>query len=128
MISVPVMSRGHQVGRELDAVEAQVDSVWPASATSSVLARPGTPISRAWPRAKMAISSCSMTLLLADDHLAEFLAEALVGFAEFVDGGDVIGRELQEGRVLDGRFHVGGRVRNLRETRWINGFVESVGR
>ena len=34
---------------------------WASVRTIKVLARPGTPTSRQWPRAKMAISSCSST-------------------------------------------------------------------
>ena len=59
MISVPVMSRGHQVGRELDPVELQVRAR-ARVATVSVLARPGTPIVRQWPRAKRQISISSI--------------------------------------------------------------------
>jgi hypothetical protein len=38
-----------------------------------------------------------MTSILADDDFSEFRAEGLVGFSEFIDGGDVIGRELLAG-------------------------------
>ncbi len=55
----------------------------------SVLARPGTPTSRQWPRAKMAMSSSSRTLLLADDDLAHLLADAAIAVVEALDGGQV---------------------------------------
>ena len=57
---VPVMSRRHQVGRELDALEGHVEDL-ASELTMSVLARPGTPTSRQWPRVKMAARICSMT-------------------------------------------------------------------
>ena len=50
----------HQVGRELDALERQVQDL-DTVLTSRVLARPGTPTSRQWPRLNRAISSCSTT-------------------------------------------------------------------
>jgi hypothetical protein len=40
-------------------------------------------------------------LVLANDDFPEFRAEGLVGFAEFVDGGHIVGRELK-GEVKGG--------------------------
>ena len=57
----------------------------------SVLARPGTPTSRQCPRANSAISSCSITSLLADDALGDFVGDAAIGFAEALDGLEVFG-------------------------------------
>ena len=34
-------------------------------------------------------------LLLTNDHLADFLAQGLVDFSQFVDGGDIIFGELR---------------------------------
>ena len=62
MISVPVTSLGIRSG--VNWIRLKLRCVASASElTSSVLARPGTPSSRAWPRAKMAISTCSITSL-----------------------------------------------------------------
>ncbi|MGC4014199.1 MAG: hypothetical protein QM755_06715 [Luteolibacter sp.] len=63
--------------------------------------------------------------LLTDDHLAELLAERLVGFAKFINGGDIVGRKLGGGRIGNGGFHVMGRVRNLAKTKMWEGFVEN---
>ena len=50
-----------------------------------VLARPGTPSSRQWPRAKMAMSISSITLSWPDDHLRHFLAQRVVGGLQVLD-------------------------------------------
>ena len=50
----------HQVGRELDPLEGEVQNADTVH-TSNVFAKPGTPRSRQWPRLNMAISSCSTT-------------------------------------------------------------------
>ena len=60
MTSVPVMSDGIRSGVNWMRLKLRLS----ASASVriiSVLARPGTPTSRQWPRAKMAMSSSSMT-------------------------------------------------------------------
>ena len=59
MTSVP-RCRRHQVGRELDAAEAET-SESARVRMMSVLARPGTPTRRLCPPAKMAMSSSSRT-------------------------------------------------------------------
>ena len=52
---------GHQVGRELDPLELDVEDAGQECWTISVLARPGTPTSRQWPRVKIAANICSIT-------------------------------------------------------------------
>ena len=60
MISVPVMSLGMRSGvnwTRLKLSSSASATVW----TISVLARPGTPISRAWPPARTAVRMPSTT-------------------------------------------------------------------
>ena len=45
----------------------------------SVLASPGTPSSRQWPRLNSEISSSSITCVLADDHLGQLLRGSFRG-------------------------------------------------
>ena len=73
--------RRHQVGRELDAVELQVEDLGERADTSSVLASPGTPTSRQCPPVKMAARICSMTCVLADDHLVQLVDHHLAVLA-----------------------------------------------
>ena len=51
---------GHQVGRELDALECQIEA-HANELTSNVLASPGTPSNNAWPHANIVTSTCSIT-------------------------------------------------------------------
>ena len=55
--------------------------------TSSVLASPGTPSSRQWPRLKSADQELLDHLVLADDHARELVEDAVVGLVQAVDGG-----------------------------------------
>ena len=57
---MPVMSDGIRSGVNWMRLNTR-DSVWASELTSRVLARPGTPTSRQWPREKMAIIISSMT-------------------------------------------------------------------
>ena len=52
--------------------------------TISVLARPGTPSSRQWPRVKMAANNLLDHVALADDDLLQFLLHQLPMLAEFL--------------------------------------------
>ena len=58
--SEPMMSEGMRSGVNWMRL-ASSPRILPKVSTSSVLARPGTPISRAWPPHKRVISVCSMT-------------------------------------------------------------------
>ena len=58
--SVPVMSEGIRSGVNWMRLKDR-DRHWARLLTSRVLARPGTPTSRQWPRAKMEISTWSIT-------------------------------------------------------------------
>ena len=86
MTSVPVMSDGHEVGGELDAVGSRGERQRASVRTRSVLARPGTPSRRQWPRAKMAIRSSLDDLVLADDDLGDLVLEELEAAHQAVDG------------------------------------------
>ncbi len=85
MISVPVMSDGIRSGvnwmrlNSRSMAEAMVRTI-------SVLARPGTPIIRQWPRANSAVSRSIDDVLLADDDLGDLFLELLAGRAEAGDG------------------------------------------
>ena len=75
----------------------------------NVLAKPGTPSSRQWPRLNSAISSSSITCVLADDHLRELVQNFFAGFVQFTNGGgvdgvnDVVGHAAcSEGMVMTG--------------------------
>ena len=81
---VPVMSEGIRSGvnwmrlKSMSRIRASV-------LTISVLARPGTPTSRQWPRVKIAAKICSITSSLADDHLLQLLLHELPVLAEFLE-------------------------------------------
>ena len=60
----------HQVGRELDAAELQVDRVG-QRLDQQRLGQPGTPRSRQWPPARNAIRISLDHRVLPDDHLAQ---------------------------------------------------------
>ena len=78
MTSVPVMSAGIRSGVNWMRLNDRF-SVRASVLIISVLASPGTPSSRQWPRLNSAISSSSMTCVLADDHLGKLLANAVDG-------------------------------------------------
>ncbi len=59
-MSVPVMSAGIRSGVNCMRLKERC-RIFDTVLTSSVLARPGTPTSRQWPRLNMAMSNCSMT-------------------------------------------------------------------
>ena len=61
---------GHQVGRELDALEGQVQRLRQRG-DQQRLGQARHADEQAWPRVKMAMSSSSMTSFLADDDLAQ---------------------------------------------------------
>ena len=60
MICVPVTSLGMRSGVNCTRLKLRC-MAWASELMSSVLARPGTPSSNAWPRAKIATSTCSIT-------------------------------------------------------------------
>ena len=67
---------------------------------SSVFARPGTPMSSAWPRANRQIAQLLDDLLLADDDLPQLVGQPPVHLAQLVDRFDVVcGRGAEEGAV-----------------------------
>ena len=57
---VPVMSEGIRSGVNWMRLN-WMSRIWARVLTISVLARPGTPTSRQWPRVKMAANICSIT-------------------------------------------------------------------
>ena len=73
---------GHQVGRELDALEVEVAALPASVRTSSVLARPGTPISRQWPRREDGDQHLVDHLLLADDHFGHLFDDGVASAHE----------------------------------------------
>ena len=73
--------------------------------TIKVLARPGTPINSAWPRAKRQIASRSITSVLADDDLAQLLPEPGVGIPQMIDRLNVVLIEPLVGRDIRGLRH-----------------------
>ena len=70
---VPVMSAGMRSGVNWMRAKSQ-PSTCASVRTSSVLATPGTPSISAWLPVKMAISACSIDVVLADDDFAGFVA------------------------------------------------------
>ena len=101
MISVPVMSAGIRSGvnwmrRKLRSMQCASERI------IAVFARPGTPSSRQWPPASTAITSCSMTSLLADDELRHFLGDFAVRLHQPGGGGLVVGLGFRRGRALRG--------------------------
>ena len=74
MMSVPVMSLGIRSGVNW----TRLNERWSASATVwtiSVLASPGTPMSRAWPPLRMAVRMPSTTSSWPDDPLGHLAAQ-----------------------------------------------------
>ena len=90
---------GHQVGRELDAVERQVESLGDRG-NQQGFRQSGHSHQQRVAAGEKADRELFDDQLLADDGFAEFRAEGLVGFSEFIDGGDVIGRKLMAQVVL----------------------------
>ena len=90
MTSVPVTSLGIRSGVNWMRLNDRC-SDWASELTSKVLAKPGTPSSNAWPRAKIATSTCSITSILPDDHFGQFVAEAFEGLLAALHGGNVVG-------------------------------------
>ncbi len=87
--SVPVMSAGIRSGVNWMRLKSS-DSASASVRISSVLARPGTPTSRQWPRANMAIKQLLDHVVLADDHLAKLARESLVGVAQVLNVFEVV--------------------------------------
>ena len=85
MISVPVMSLGIRSGVNWMRVNFMCRA-WARVETVSVLASPGTPIVRQWPRAKMQIEHLLDHLVLADDHLVDFVDQRLPGLGDAANG------------------------------------------
>ena len=88
-MSVPVMSDGIMSGvnwiRRNDRLR-----IFATVLTSSVLARPGTPTSRTWPRAKRPVRSCSTTSSWPMITLAISARIALVLLGQGGDGRDLV--------------------------------------
>ena len=78
----------HQVGRELDAAEAQVERIG-QRADHQRLGQAGHADQQAWPRAKMAMSSSSRTRCWPTMALLISLADAAVAVVEAFDGRQV---------------------------------------
>ena len=99
-MSVPVMSEGIRSGvnwirrNERPRMRASV-------LTSSVLASPGTPTSRTWPRAKRPVRSCSTTSCWPTITLPISCAEPAGLLRQRGDGRDLVGERLGIG----GRRH-----------------------
>ena len=62
--------------------------------TSSVLASPGTPTSRAWPLAEHRDEQFLDDRVLADDDLAQFGLHVVIALLELFDGGQFVGAEV----------------------------------
>ena len=103
-MSVPVMSIGIRSGVNWMRLNFS-DIVSASLLTSSVLARPGTPISSAWPRANRQIASRSITSRLADDHPAQLLPQPGVDLPQLIDRLDVVLAEPLVGRHVHGLRH-----------------------
>ena len=86
---MPVMSIGIRSGVNWMRLNFS-DIVSASLLTSRVLASPGTPISRACPRANRQIASRSIDVVLADDDPAQLLAQPGIGIAQVVDRLDVV--------------------------------------
>ena len=85
---MPVMSRRHQVGRELDAAEAQVQRVG-QRADHQRLGQARHADEQAVAAGEDGDEQLLEHALLADDDLAQLLADAAVAVVEPLDGGDV---------------------------------------
>ena len=102
MISVPVMSLGIRSGVNWIRLKFMA-SAWASVEMVRVLASPGTPMVRQWPRANSADEHLLDHLVLADDDLVDLLHQGVAGL------GDAANRFL--GTHLGG----GGRHRTLLE-------------
>ena len=78
MISVPVMSLGIRSGVNWMRLNFRCRA-WARVETVSVLASPGTPIVRQWPAGEQADQHLLDHLVLADDHLVDFLDQGVAG-------------------------------------------------
>ena len=90
MISVPVMSRRHQVGRELDAVELQVDGLGDG-ADHERLGQARHADHQAVAAGEQGRQQVIDDVLLADDDLGDLFLELLARLAEAGDGLQVAG-------------------------------------
>ena len=82
----------HQVGCELDAIEGKVESLGDGG-NQERFRQTRHAHQQGMSAGEEADRELLDDLLLADDRLAKFRAEGLVGFSEFIDGGDIIGRK-----------------------------------
>ena len=96
--SVPVMSRRHQVGRELDAAEAEAERVG-QGADHERLGQARHADEQAVAAGEDGDEQLFEDALLADDGLAHLLADAAIAVVEPLDGGQV---------ALDARPGLGG--------------------
>ncbi len=64
-------------------------SAAPSVLIISVLANPGTPSSKQWPRLNSEISNSSITWFWPDDHLRKLLEDFFAGVVQFADGGGI---------------------------------------
>ena len=87
---MPVMSDGIRSGVNWMRLKCS-DMASARERTSSVLARPGTPTSRAWPRPKMEMSRRSMTSSWPMMTRASCSPHPAGDGAQLVDGGHVVG-------------------------------------
>ncbi len=101
MISVPVMSGRHQVGRELDAAERQVQGPR-QRADHQRLGQPGHALQQAMAAAEQRDQQFFDDLVLADDHAAELLDDFFAGVAQAADGGRVVNVKRVVGHWADG--------------------------
>ena len=83
MMLVPMMSDGIRSGVNWMRLNFR-SSTWLSVRTSSVLPRPGTPSSRAWPPHEQAGQDAVDDVGVADDDLADLAVDLAVGLAELV--------------------------------------------
>ena len=76
--------RRHQVGRELNAFEIDVQNSAPSVLTIKVFAKPGTPTKQAMPAREDGGEDLLDDLVLADDHLLQFFLHQLPMLAELL--------------------------------------------
>jgi hypothetical protein len=77
----------------LDAIEGKVESLGNGG-NQQGFRQAGNPHQQGMAAGKEADRELLDDLVLADDGFPDFRPECLVSFSEFIDGGDVIGREL----------------------------------
>ena len=90
---------GHQVGRELDAAERQIQRAG-QRADQQRLGQPRHAFEHAVPAAEQADQQLLDDLVLADDHLRQLLADAVDGRAELFN-------HLAVGQCIRGGSHAG---------------------